>query len=167
MGYWHPLKGSCQQKTLHHRKRATFFCRDKVQYGVRPVLCLHPIFLKACCAESIKLLTGIHQDQGQREKTSRVLSEEAIQPRSGTAVLLCSPWSEFGPQKKIGTLSKPMGCYKIWGSYRASHGELLKRADQLPDNTPVNILVGSAAVYQPSYRDFHHHHVRITAAVPN
>ena len=126
---WHPLKGSCQQKTPHHRKRDTFFCRDKFSSAL-VLFYLLPIILKTCYAESVNLLTGTHQDQGQRAKTSHLRSEEAIKPRSGIIVLLCSPWSEIGPQKKIGTLPKPMGCYKTWGSFRASHRELLTRADQ-------------------------------------
>ena len=27
----HPLKGPCQEKKLHHRKKVHFFCRDTVQ----------------------------------------------------------------------------------------------------------------------------------------
>ena len=92
--YWHPLKGSCQQKTPHHRKRDIFFCRNKFQYGVRPIPLPAPDFSFVCCAASLYLRTGTHQDQGQRKE-------------------IYNPWSETGPQKKIGTLSKPIGCYKI------------------------------------------------------
>src|SRR5210317_283059 len=70
---------------------------------------LRPIFLKSCCAEPTNLLTGTHQDQGQREKTLRLRSEEAIKPRSGTTVLLCSPWSENRTPEKDRYLVKANG----------------------------------------------------------
>jgi hypothetical protein len=43
---WHPLKGSCQQKTPRHRKSDLFFCRNKIQYGVRPVFTCTRNFFK-------------------------------------------------------------------------------------------------------------------------
>ena len=40
---WHPLKGPCQEKTLHHRKKVQFFLQGHHPVtGSAPFLCLRP-----------------------------------------------------------------------------------------------------------------------------
>jgi hypothetical protein len=45
------------------------------------------------------------------------------------ANFFATPGPVVGPQKNIGTLSCPRGCYKIQGSKSASHRGLITRAD--------------------------------------
>jgi len=41
--YWHPLKGPCQEKILHHRKKLIFFLQGQHPgTGSAPFRCLRP-----------------------------------------------------------------------------------------------------------------------------
>ena len=43
--FWHPLKGPCQEKTLHHRKKVQFFFSGtQSKDGTAPFRSLHPGF---------------------------------------------------------------------------------------------------------------------------
>jgi len=77
-----------------------------------------------------------------------------------------TPGPKIGPQKNIGTLLCPMGCYKTQGLKNASHRGLTTRADQEKRHPPGFLVLGSATVCQPSYGDFNHHYQGITVAVP-
>jgi hypothetical protein len=101
-----PIKRLLSTKNTSPSEKGIPFLQG--QNSVRHSSCfyLRPIFLKSCCAALMHLLTGTHQDQGQREKTLRLLSEEAIKPRGETTVLLCSPWSEIWTPEKDRYLAK-------------------------------------------------------------
>jgi hypothetical protein len=47
--YWHPLKGSCQEKTAYHRKKVQFFLQ-----GHHPVTGLAPCSLPAPVISKVK-----------------------------------------------------------------------------------------------------------------
>jgi hypothetical protein len=85
------------------------------------------------CGSLIDLQPGTHQVQGQLKiKLNRWLrSEEThnISQRSNHPFFFVTPGPIIGPQKNIGTLSCPMGCYKTQGSKSASHRGLTTRAD--------------------------------------
>jgi hypothetical protein len=77
-----------------------------------------------------------------------------------------APGPVIGPQKNIGTLLCPMGCYKTQGSKSASHRGLTARADHEKRHPPGFSIRGSATVCQPSYGVMSHQYRGITAAVP-
>ena len=51
-------------------------------------------------------------------------------------IVFATPGPESGPQKNIGTLLCPKGCYKIKGSKRANHSGLMTRADHKKGHPP-------------------------------
>ena len=133
--FWHPLKGPCQQKILHHHKKMLFFCRDIIQQRDQPLFfaCARD-FKSYRCGSLTDLLPGTHQVQGQwKKKVNRRLP-------SNHPFFFMTPGPRIGPQKNIGTLLCPMGCYKKQGLKNASHRGLTTRADREKRHPPGFLL---------------------------
>ena len=131
--YLHPLKGPCQLKTPHHRKKDHFFAGTSSSTRSVPCRCLHPGFQNLLVRILIRSAT-MHPS-GSRSckkiKGGRCVAQRFSLSRSEATfhIFLTTPGPKSGPQKNIGTLSCPMGCDKIQGSKRASNREFMTRAD--------------------------------------
>jgi len=64
-----PIKRLLSTKNTTPSQKGLIFLQE--QNSIRRLSCfyLRPKFLKICCADPIHLLTGTHQDQGQRKNT--------------------------------------------------------------------------------------------------
>jgi hypothetical protein len=69
-------------------------------------------------------------------------SKSTVAQRSNHPFFFITPGPTIGPQKNIGTLSCPMGCYKTQGSKSASHRGLTTRADRKKRHPPGFLLKG-------------------------
>ena len=133
MHFLHPLKGPCQLKTPHHRKKGSFFAGTSSSTRSVPFRCLHPGFQNLSVRILIRSATMHPSGSRSRKKgkSGSCVAERFSLSRSEATfhIFLTTPGPEIGPQKNIGTLSCPMGCDKIQGSKRASNREFMTRAD--------------------------------------
>jgi hypothetical protein len=138
--YKHPLKGPCQLKTPHHRKKGSFFAGTSSSTRSVPFRYLHPGFQNLSVRILIRSATMHPSGSRSRKKgkSGSCVAERFSLSRSEATfhIFLTTPGPEIGPQKNIGTLSCPMGCDKIQGSKRASNREFMTRADLKKGHPP-------------------------------
>jgi hypothetical protein len=78
--YWHPLKGPCQEETLLHRKKGSFFCRDIIQYEISPLLLPASGFSKfigadsysICCQAPIRIKASERKSKNCRLRSGEI-----------------------------------------------------------------------------------------------
>ncbi len=103
-------------------------------------------FVNFRCGSLNDLLPGTHQVQGRGKKKIKSTVAERRDPQYLVAqhpsFFLMAPGPIIGPQKNIGTLLCPRGCYKIQGSKSASHRGLTTRADHEKRRPPGFLLKG-------------------------
>ena len=144
---WHPLKGVCQEKTPPHSKKVPFFLQGHHPELDQPLFidCVR-VFKSFRCGSLIDLQPGTHQVQGQwKIKLNRSLQSEEthkISKRRNHPFCFMTPGPIIGPQKNIGTLLCPRGCFKTQGSKSASHRGLTTRADHEKRHPPGFLFEG-------------------------
>ena len=70
------------------------------------------------------------------------MKRTSLYRNEATILFLMTPGPVIGPQKNIGTLLRPGGCYKIQGLKSASHRGLITRADHEKRHPPGFLFKG-------------------------
>ena len=100
---WHPLKGPCQQKILHHRKKVRFFAGRFTSSEITPFSLPAPVISEVIGADPSLICYQAPIRIKITERRYGLSGCEAKRPwesRSEATMVLCDPWSNnWTPEK--------------------------------------------------------------------